>query len=719
MNQQKYTWVGFYTEFADRLLLYKNNRAALISKLESAYAAIGMKLPKLDSMSIPADIDPFTVFGLFNKGIKEENRKKIIAALAEEFDVRAEQPSDFEGIPVLMSLNATFYRFTGDEHRRSDDIDNLWDAFAACMAFADSPDGRTRGDFIAAYNDVFEQFGVGWRLTVGLYWARPYSFLNLDSRNRWFLEFPESIGDEMASRFQALKKMPDAEAYLSLTEGTLHAMRSDDFEYKTFPELSLRAWVVSERVNEENRQKEKLAQENALGDADVETTHYWLYAPGEGADMWDDFFAHGIMGIGWSDLGDLAAYETKKAVQERLVELDGSTSQKNSAHAVWQFAHEIKPGDVVFAKRGRTRILGRGIVEGGYEYDSDRDDYPNIRQVRWTNKGEWTSDETFAMKTLTDMTDYTDFVARVESFFEANENDAPVTAIKERPEYTSEMFLGEVFMSPEDYETLVGVLEAKKNIILQGAPGTGKTYLAKRLAYSVLGEKDPERVMMVQFHQSYSYEDFIEGFRPTASGFDLSKGAFYNFCKKAAEDTENKHFFIIDEVNRGNLSKIFGELFMLIEGDKRGPKNKLQLLYSRELFYVPENVYLIGMMNTADRSLAMLDYALRRRFAFFDIAPGFDSDGFAAYQQGIGSDRFDSLISCVTRLNGAISTDDSLGEGFRIGHSYFCNMDASDADGGKLSAVVEYEIIPMLKEYWFDDADKVRHWSQELRRAVK
>ena len=224
---------------------------------------------------------------------------------------------------------------------------------------------------------------------------------------------------------------------------------------------------------------------------------------------------------------------------------------------------------------------------------------------------------------------------------------------------------------------------------------------------------------MVQFHQSYSYEDFIMGFRPSANGFELKKGAFYNFCKKAEIDSDNKYFFIIDEINRGNLSKIFGELFMLIENDKRGNRNKLQLLYSDEMFYVPENIYIIGMMNTADRSLAMLDYALRRRFAFFDLKPGFESEKFREYRESLDNKKFDALIRCVQSLNEKIAADESLGEGFLIGHSYFCNLEPEDVTDDRLKGIVEYELIPMLKEYWFDEPLKVKEWSDNLRSAVK
>ena len=320
------------------------------------------------------------------------------------------------------------------------------------------------------------------------------------------------------------------------------------------------------------------------------------------------------------------------------------------------------------------------------------------------------------MKTLTNITPYSDYVQNLLDLFaeETEEETLQETEIK-YPPYTKDDFLDEVYMSEETYDTLVELLDIKYNIILQGAPGVGKTFVAKRLAYSIMGEKDTSRVSMVQFHQSYSYEDFIQGYRPIENGFKLVQGSFYKFCKEAEIDDERPYFFIIDEINRGNLSKIFGELMMLIESDKRG--EKLKLLYKDEWFTVPKNVRIIGMMNTADRSLAMMDYALRRRFAFFDFAPAFSSDGFKQYLIEKNNEKLEKLIATVESLNTSISNDESLGDGFRIGHSYFCTE--KDITDSWLKSVVEFEIIPLLKEYWFDEPTKVRDWSANLREAIK
>lgn len=279
-------------------------------------------------------------------------------------------------------------------------------------------------------------------------------------------------------------------------------------------------------------------------------------------------------------------------------------------------------------------------------------------------------------------------------------------------EYTKEDFLKEVYIKEEEYQLLSKLLLAKKNIILQGAPGVGKTFMAKRLAYSILGCKDKKRVQMVQFHQSYSYEDFVVGYRPSGDGFKQEYGPFYDFCKQAEKDTR-PHFFIIDEINRGNVSKIFGELLMLIEGDKRG--ESLKLLYTKEDFSVPENVYIIGMMNTADRSLSIIDYALRRRFAFYEVHPAFDNAAFIEMIDEKGNEKFNHLISYVKRLNEDIRMDASLGNGFEVGHSYFCTAADIVIDNQWIKATVEYEIIPLISEYWFDDRDKIDEWSAKLR----
>lgn len=276
--------------------------------------------------------------------------------------------------------------------------------------------------------------------------------------------------------------------------------------------------------------------------------------------------------------------------------------------------------------------------------------------------------------------------------------------------YTKADFLRDVYMTEAKYNRLKAVLEKKKNIILQGAPGVGKTFAAKRLAYSVMGEVDDDRIEFVQFHQNYSYEDFMMGYKPVGEGFELKYGIFYRFCQKAANHPDKDYFFIIDEINRGNMSKIFGELLMLIEADYRD--KKVTLAYNGLSFSVPKRVHIIGMMNTADRSLAMIDYALRRRFSFFDMEPGFDSKGFINYQNSFANDTFNTLIERIKELNREIAADKSLGKGFCIGHSYFCNAD--DCIEEWMKDVVDFDILPMLSEYWFDDSSKLQRWESIL-----
>ena len=721
-TDSQYSWPRFFMELADKLLAFKDDRQALIATLQHVYAELSMDLPTLDSGGIPTDIDPFTVYGLFNRGLTDNKRRAVALGIGGALGVQAPLHDDFVGVPVLLNINATFY----DQVRRDDgDIERLWDLFAVALAYADQPTEQTEAVFRHAYDAVLQQRHASWNVTMGLFWIRPYSYVNLSKRDRWFLALPDRMPSSVRSVLASLKKVPESTEYLGIRDSILSVLKSGTYEYFSFPELSAYAWRVSEQVNRESKEVDKekdeegVTQTTALGDDGVQTVRYWLYAPGEGACMWDEFYARGIMGLAWGEVGDLSSYATKQGLKQQMLQTyPENGTQKNDIHALWQFANEMKPGDVVFVKKGTTEIIGRGIVTGDYVYDADGGHYPNIREVRWTHTGQWPLDERLPMKTLTDITYNQELVKRIETSFLDSDDSVDIeesTAVF--PEYSAEEFLKSVYMDRDRYDAIVGLLKTKKNIILQGAPGVGKTFVAKRLAYSMMGVKDVSRVKLVQFHQSYSYEDFIEGYRPSGAGFELVKGAFYSFCKKAAEDEENDYFFIIDEINRGNLSKIFGELFMLIENDKRG--NELQLLYSRELFCVPANVHIIGMMNTADRSLAMLDYALRRRFAFVELRPAFDSDGFRDYCAGLGNPRFEALVREVESLNRAIAEDESLGEGFCIGHSYFCNMKHENCTDAALASIVDYELIPMLKEYWFDEPGKVCDWTDRLRRSLR
>jgi len=280
---------------------------------------------------------------------------------------------------------------------------------------------------------------------------------------------------------------------------------------------------------------------------------------------------------------------------------------------------------------------------------------------------------------------------------------------EETQKYSINDDTSELFMPKESFKEYLNILKTKKNIVLQGPPGVGKTFISKRLAYCLLGEKDDSKVKMIQFHQSYSYEDFIQGFRPTEDGgFKLTNGVFYKLCAQAESDPDSKYVLIIDEINRGNLSKIFGELLMLIESDKR--EQTLSLTYSPDTdFSVPKNLYLIGTMNTADRSIAMVDYALRRRFSFIPLSPEFN----VRFKEHLVSSGFkpafcNKIISSLNALNDEIKSDkNNLGDGYQIGHSYFCPDGNGPFNSDWFNHRIKYEIEPLLKEYWFDELERV------------
>ncbi|HUP21645.1 MAG TPA: AAA family ATPase [Thermoanaerobaculia bacterium] len=429
---------------------------------------------------------------------------------------------------------------------------------------------------------------------------------------------------------------------------------------------------------------------------------YWKIAPGEEAKYWADCLVGGFISIGWNDLGDLSklSREEFERRRDRLAsEQEGWT--REAVEQVWKFAKDIREGDKILANQGTGRILGFGTVTGPYEY------VPNVPHshrlsVDWDDIHPREVQEGGWRRTLISL-DREKFMALI-ALPPIDKPGPPHPDFQVQPLFPIPDCAAELRMDPADIERWVRAIERKKQAILYGPPGTGKTYAAEALARHLIGGGNGF-TELVQFHPSYAYEDFIQGIRPEPlpdGGLDypVKAGRFLEFCSRAKE-CEGRCVLVIDEINRTNLSRVFGELMYLLE--YRG--KAIPLASGGELFSIPENVRILGAMNTADRSIALVDHALRRRFAFLELRPSYET--LRRFHEGNGHD-VEPLIELLREVNAAIADPH-----YEVGITYFLLEDLPT----QLEDIWTMEVLPYLEEYFFDQRDKVDRFRWEAVRG--
>ncbi|WP_432695167.1 AAA family ATPase [Marinobacterium sp. YM272] len=633
-KQSRFPWTEFYEELATKLVKYQDDRGPLVDHLHSISQQVEglshLNDRDADGNSFPlADICPFTLLGTFNRQLTDPNRRAIAAKLAAFLDVDAELPANFDAIPVLNNQKSWFFAFSNA--RKDGDIDKLWEFFAAAIAYADGDPESEVERFAQGYDAASTIKNVGWNLTMGLYWIRPWVYLPLDGTSQQYIK--DKLNTPIPKN--SPKGRCSADDYFQVLRTVEARFEEDTFPVHSFPELSFEAWRY---------QPPSVA--------------------GQSAGTWKSR-VYGLVKDLCLETG--SADFTRKQFQDRfLSELTEEYPSNNTvAFTIDRNMQTLRDDDLI-------EFLGNG-------------------SYRWTE-------------------------------FDTEQGGAEEKSYDPQPKaepYGVENILNDgCFLSEDQVFKYLSVLKSKQNLVLQGAPGTGKTWLAKRLAYALIGHRIEERVRAVQFHPNLSYEDFIRGWRPGGNNgvLELVDGPFLEMVYLAQRNPENSYVLVIEEINRGNPAQIFGEMLTLLEKDKRTPNEALELTYgegSKKRVYIPKNLYVIGTMNIADRSLALVDLALRRRFAFIDLKPQLGERWRIWAHERLGSDtaRVIDIEKRFNELNQAITDEPSLGAQFQVGHSYVTPTEESEDVSGWFLDKVETEIYPLLQEYFFDAPNR----ADELR----
>ncbi|WP_347029227.1 AAA family ATPase [Intestinibacter bartlettii] len=692
MNEATFIWSEIYEEFATKLLEYKNDRKNLISKLQNVYEEIDMKLSKMESNGEILDIDPFTIFGLFNKGITDDNRKRILGEIAKQFNLKNKVPFSFEGIPLVNNLRSTFFNFA--EERGENDINNLWEVFESAIRYADNPTQGNKLKIESTYNNVIKQKGIQWNITMGLYWIRPNTYINLDSKNREFIIKQKILPEQFIKEVNQFKNVPNGEQYIQLCDLLLEKIKDGQYGYRDFKELSFIAY-------ERNMSVDTVTQHNTQN-TDIAKNTILYGPPGTGKTYNTVMYAVAI-------IENKKLEEIKKENYTEVIDRYNKYKEDgliefttfHQSYGYEEFIEGIKP--VIHSDEEDETDIQYEVVPGLFKKfcdiagkpilrkekcDIGINESPTIWKISLEGSGE-NSTRTECMKNEHIRIGYDEYGREITNLFKG------VAGRHILNYFINDMSIGDIVMSCYDCNTVdaIGVVTGE----YEWHDEYPEYKRLRKVNWIVKGIK--ENIIKINNGSRLS--------NPTVYKLRMDLSDVMEIIEKYSKNTieveekKKNHVFIIDEINRGNISKIFGELITLIEPTKRIGQTegqKVRLPYSQKLFGVPNNVYLIGTMNTADRSIATIDTALRRRFNFKEMLPDEEVlDGIYVEDVSIK----DIFIKMNKRITVLFDREHTLG------HAYFLPLkDAPTIE--TLANIFENSIIPLLQEYFYEDYEKIR-----------
>jgi len=692
MNEATFIWSEIYEEFATKLLEYKNDRKNLISKLQNVYEEIDMKLSKMESNGEILDIDPFTIFGLFNKGITDDNRKRILGEIAKQFNLKNKVPFSFEGIPLVNNLRSTFFNFA--EERGENDINNLWEVFESAIRYADNPTQGNKLKIESTYNNVIKQKGIQWNITMGLYWIRPNTYINLDSKNREFIIKQKILPQQFIKEVNQFKNVPNGEQYIQLCDLLLEKIKDGQYGYRDFKELSFIAY-------ERNMSVDTVTQHNTQN-TDIAKNTILYGPPGTGKTYNTVMYAVAI-------IENKKLEEIKKENYTEVIDRYNKYKEDgliefttfHQSYGYEEFIEGIKP--VIHSDEEDETDIQYEVVPGLFKKfcdiagkpilrkekcDIGINESPTIWKISLEGSGE-NSTRTECMKNEHIRIGYDEYGREITNLFKGAAGRHILNY------FINDMSIGDIVMSCYDCNTVdaIGVVTGE----YEWHNEYPEYKRLRKVNWIVKGIK--ENIIKINNGSRLS--------NPTVYKLRMDLSDVMEIIEKYSKNTieveekKKNHVFIIDEINRGNISKIFGELITLIEPTKRIGQTegqKVRLPYSQKLFGVPNNVYLIGTMNTADRSIATIDTALRRRFNFKEMLPDEEVlDGIYVEDVSIK----DIFIKMNKRITVLFDREHTLG------HAYFLPLkDAPTIE--TLANIFENSIIPLLQEYFYEDYEKIR-----------